>query len=123
MKHERIKKAYTDVRSGNVVINPIIQFFNFIMLFYLVIDDYIPIWIFIPLFLIVLLSGLLFIGNKWRHIQSGTDLKLQYDKNFEQAKTNRIILEAVQSSVLHSTPLHDKIKDRIEYLKGIESNG
>lgn len=123
MNHTRIKKAYTDIRSGNTVVNPVIQFVNFIMLFYLVIDNYISIYIFIPLFLFTLLFGLLFIGNKFRHIQYGTDLKLQYDKNFEQAKTLRIILEAVQSSVLHSTPLHDKIKDRIEYLKVIESNG
>lgn len=113
----KAKNIYFDIRLGGITLNPVIAVVNFLMLSYLVIENIIPFWLFVPLFLAGVFVLYSFVGNKFRKIQYETDSNLIYEKQTENAKTNLIILKAMRDpySVIN---IHE-IDSRINYLQRI----
>ncbi len=112
----KAKNIYFDIRLGGITLNPVIAVVNFLMLSYLVIENIIPFWLFVPLFLAGVFVLYSFVGNKFRKIQYETDSNLIYEKQTEQAKTNLIILESLRELQKNKSYALEK---RIEYLHGI----
>lgn len=111
------KRVYFDFRLGGLTINPIIQASNFFMLIYLSIQNTIPVWLFLPLFVITIFATFTIIGNKFRKVQFTTDSNLLYEQQTEQAKTHLIICQAL--SKLNGMQKDYELDTRINYLKGI----
>ena len=109
------KNVYFDIRLGGITLNPVIAVVNFLMLSYLVIENVIPFWLFVPLFLVGVFVLYSIVGNKFRKIQYETDSNLIYEKQTENAKTNLVILRAL----LENIPMNDQIDERINYLQRI----
>jgi hypothetical protein len=113
---QNLKRAYFDIRNGIGVIGPLVQFFNFVMLFYLVLNKTDWLWIAMPAVIAGLFVAMLITGNIFRRVQLGTDFDLSYERSPEQAKTNRIILDALYK--INPSP---EIEARLEYLRHIEN--
>ena len=111
-----IKRRYSESRIGAVVINPILQASNFIMLAYIVIENVIPFWLFVPLFVMGMVSLVTFTGFKFRNIQLSTDEDIKYEK---QTKLNRTLLNimlAIENGGHTDTP---EFKDAMREVKEI----
>ena len=115
-----IKRRYFDMRTGGSTVQPALQLTNFIMLSYLTINDIIPIWLFAPLFIIGIVSLYTLVGNKFRKLQSATDLNMHYEKGTEQAKTLSIFGKRINEIANElSLPDDPKFNQRIDYLDKI----
>jgi hypothetical protein len=116
----KAKSIYFDVRLGGITLNPVIAVVNFLMLSYLVIENVIPFWLFVPLFLSGVFILYAFVGNKFRKIQYETDSNLIYEKQTENAKTNLEIFYMLKSIANKTdTPLTVSFQKRIHYLEEI----
>jgi len=115
------KRIYFDVRLGGITLNPVIAVINFLMLSYLVIENLIPFWLFVPLFLAGIFVLYSFVGNKFRNIQYTTDSNLIYEKQTEQAQTNYLIFKALDELIKNSdwAGYPEGFKNRMEYLGDI----
>jgi len=115
-----IKRRYFEFRQGNVTLSPILQFANFLMLSYLVISDTIPFYIFVPLFILTILITYTVVGNRFRKIQTPTDLNLSYEKATQAAVT---VCQLMKSQLVIMKELKIKIPNgyekRLEYMKKI----
>lgn len=114
------KNIYFDMRLGGITLNPLIAVINFLMLSYLVIENVIPFWLFVPLFLVGVFILYSIVGNKFRQIQQTTDVNLVYEKATEQAKTNIEILK--QLALISETlkiPKSVLLESRLNYLQEI----
>ena len=121
MNKHRIKRHYFDMRQGAMTVGPFFQMANFLMLAYLTISEYIPIWIFAPLFIISVIVSFTIVGNKFRKHQSPTDINLMYERSTEAAGTVVQMMEAelVIMEKLGIAPT-EKFLKRLEYMKNIE---
>ncbi len=87
LNRQKIKKRYQEFRFGVQTVGPVMQLANFLMLAYLTINEFIPLYIFAPLFVMVIIVTYTIIGNKFRKIQQTTDLDLSYEKSKAAGKT------------------------------------
>lgn len=112
------KRRFLDMRQGQNIIFPLISMTNFIIIAssLTTILELIPLWLFIILFVGLIISALVVIGYFFRKIQQPTDFKLFYEKNTEEANTNKLILQALLSLTPKQDPLYEEIQERIDYL-------
>jgi len=111
-----LKRRYLDLRLGGVTINPLIQASNFTMLAYLTMENIVPMWIFIPLFIIGVFSLFGVVGLFFRRIQLSTDEDLKYEKQIELNKTLYQIMLALskQKQDLEFYQRMDEVKNIID---------
>lgn len=108
------------MRYGYILIAPIITYSNFILIAYnFTFFKEIPFPIFVIILTLGILGTLVALGRIFRRNQLEVDEDLKYERARAQAKTNRIILEALHDTVL-SYQMKKQISERIEFLKGIE---
>jgi len=116
----KAKNIYFDIRLGGITLNPLIAIINFLMLSFLVIENVIPFWLFVPLFLLGVFILYSIVGNKFRKIQYETDSNLIYEKQTEQARTNLELFNQIRLiSLKTNTPLTLSYQKRIFYLEEI----
>lgn len=115
-----IKRRYLDMRTGMTTISPILQLSNFLMLSYLTISEVIPMWLFAPLFIVGILFSFTLVGNRFRKIQTPTDIHMNYEKSTDAAKTVYMLMKRIQDIAkefkLKDDPEFDK---RMGYVKQI----
>ena len=112
MRGSYLKRRYTDLRTGGVTLNPIIQASNFMMLAYITISESIPMIIFAPIFLIsifVLFTG---VGLTFRKVQLSTDLDIIYERNQSLNATLYQIMLGIDDGNKGK-----KFYDRMDYVK------
>ena len=115
-----IKRRYFDFRTGNQTLSPLIQFSNFMMLAYLTISEVIPMWIFAPLFIVIVLVSFTYVGNRFRKHQTPTDLNMGYEKATEAATT--VVQMMIPLELLlkkNNIPVPIELKERIKYMEKI----
>jgi hypothetical protein len=118
-----IKRRYYDMRTGNVTVSPILQLGNFLMLSYLTISDTIPMWIFAPLFVVGIISVFTMVGNKFRKVQTSTDINMQYEKSTEAVKSMWLLSKRVNDIADELGMKHDpEFDQRLDYQKEIADN-
>lgn len=109
-----IKKRWTDVRLGGTQVSPLIQMANFTMITFMWINHIIPIEVFAPVFALLGLLSLSYIGVRFRAHQASTDYNLVFDRQTRQAKILYEIMRAIKEGKT------DKDFDRqLSYLKEI----
>jgi hypothetical protein len=98
-----IKRRYYDFRQGVIVLAPFLGLSNFMMLAYLTISEIIPLWLFAPIFITVIIVGFTVMGAKFRKIQFSTDLDLGFERAkmqggvfYEIMKTQKNIMEKLE---------------------------
>ena len=91
-----IKKRWTDVRLGGTQVSPLIQMANFTMITFMWINHIIPIEIFAPVFALLGLLSLSYIGVRFRVHQASTDYNLVFDRQTRQAKILYEIMRAIK---------------------------
>lgn len=85
--------------------------------------DAISIEYFSIIFTIGIGLGLLAIGRIYRKKQLPTDQNLIYERSTQNATTSRLQLEACKILLeKFDAPVPNELKDRIQYLKNIESH-
>ncbi len=120
MNKTKVKRRYQEVRFGQHVISPIIQLVNFLMISYLAINDIIPIYIFAPVFILLIVMMYVAIGNRFRKIQQTTDLDMGYEKSRQQGITNYNIMKAQESIMISlNIEIPKGFNDRLEYVRKI----
>lgn len=108
------------MRIGGGTINPLIQTGNFSMLAYLTLNEIIPIYIFIPVFVMGMFTVFTITGLKFRQVQLSTDEDLKYEKKSENAKTiYQMMLAQKQMMENMNIPPTKEFLDRMEYMKSI----
>lgn len=122
MNREKIKRRYLDLRLGNQTLAPILQFSNFMMLAYLTINEFIPIWIFAPLFIIGIVTTYTLVGNKFRKYQQPVDMNMNYEKATEAGKTVYSMMSAQKVIMDHlKIPYPEGFEKRLQYMERIGS--
>jgi hypothetical protein len=118
-----IKRRYFDMRTGNTTISPVLQLSNFLMLSYLTINDIIPIWLFAPFFIVGIISAFTLIGNRFRKVQTTTDINMNYEKASEALRTTVVCMELTidMAKKLGIEPAKEYL-DRLEYSRSIAEN-
>lgn len=106
------------MRLGGVSLSPVIQMANFVGIFFLYVRDVIPFEIFAPLFMIVGIIGLSFIGMTFRKHQASTDYNTVFENQTVQANVLYQIMNAIKNK-----NTDDSFDDTMKYLKGIMDNG
>jgi uncharacterized membrane protein len=121
LSKDSIKRNYFYARQGWGVIAPIFGIANFMMLIYLTTNNVIPIWIFAPVFVILLCISLTLTGKHFRNLQMETDLNLSYRKAAEACKTDRVLFDQLEQicAKLDIKP-RKEFYERRELLKNIE---
>lgn len=91
-----IKELYHKIRLGQAVVFPVISMINFIIISYSLttIKDVIPIYLYIPIFSIVLISMLMMIGSIFHNKQQSTDFNMNFRKQTHLIKSIRLMLES-----------------------------
>ena len=118
-----IKRRYFDMRTGNVTVAPILQLGNFLMLSYLTISDIIPMWLFAPLFIVGIITTFTIVGNKFRKVQTSTDINMQYEKSTEAVKSMWVLSKRVNDIADKLGMKRDPIFDqRLDYQKEISDS-
>ena len=92
-----IKRRYFELRAGNTVVSPVISASTFVGVSFLYLQDIMPIYVFVPLFVGVMAIALTIIGLKFRKIQYRIDLDIQYEQQTELNQTFYVILKAQES--------------------------
>lgn len=120
---ENFKRRYMELRLGNVTLAPLIQFGNFLMLSYLVVNEVIPIYIFAPLFVLFILISFTIVGNKFRKYQQPTDLNMGYEKATQAGATVYHMMNAEKIIMDKLDIEYPKgFLERLEYMKKIGNN-
>lgn len=90
------------------------------MLAYLTISEVIPLWMFAPIFITVVLFGFTFMGSKFRKIQFSTDLDLGFERAQSQGETFYQIMKA-QKKLMQSNQIKidESFLNRLEVMKKI----
>ena len=96
MGRKMIKELYHKMRLGQSVIFPVLSMINFLIISYSLttIKDVIPIYVYIPIFAIILISILMIIGNLFRNKQQSTDFNMNFSKQTSLIKSIRLMLES-----------------------------
>jgi hypothetical protein len=93
------------------------------MLAYLTINDIISIYLFAPIFAITVVGVYIVIGNKFRKVQSTTDINMAYEKSTEGAKSLLILMKRVDDIAKAQNLKNDPDYDmRIKYLNDISES-
>ena len=92
-----IKRRYFETRAGITVISPAITASTLIGVAFLYIQDMISIFVFIPIFLVTMITISTIIGFKFRGIQLSTDEDMKYEKQRELNKTLYQIMLALDN--------------------------
>lgn len=118
---DSIKRKYFYARQGWGVIAPVFGIANFMMLIHLTVNGIIPIWIFAPIFIIILGISLTYTGKHFNKQQMQTDLNLSYRKASQACKTDRVMFDEVEKicKALQIKPSQE-FYDRRDLLKEIE---
>ena len=111
-----IKRRYFETRAGITVISPLISASTLIGVAYLYISELIPIWVFVPMFVMFMITVATIIGFKFRGIQLQTDEDMKYEKQRELNKTLYQIMCALHFNPHAETP---EFKERMEYVRQI----
>jgi hypothetical protein len=114
-----LKRRYSESRIGAVTINPILQASNFIMLAYLLINEAIPLYIFAPVFIILMILLVTFVGFKFRNIQLSTDEDIKYEKQVKLNQTLYQIMLALDDD--NRTPEFYRKLDEIKEIADIKA--
>ena len=93
-----VKRRYFETRAGITVMSPAISASTLIGVAFLYIQDIIPIWIFIPAFVVFMITVATIVGFKFRGIQLQTDQDMTYEKQREFNKTLYCIMKEVSNS-------------------------
>ena len=109
------KRRYFEARAGNTVISPLISASTFVGVAFLYIQDIMPIWIFVPIFVLSMTTLVTIVGLKFRNIQLGTDEDMKYEKQFELNKTLYQIMKALNDD----KPRDEEFLKRMEWVKMI----
>jgi hypothetical protein len=110
-----LKRRYFELRAGITVISPAISASTLIGVAYLYIEDILPIYFFIPMFLTFMIIVATVIGFKFRGIQLQTDEDMKYEKQRELNKTLYLIMKSLDNH----TP---EFKERMEWVRKISEN-
>lgn len=117
------KRRFWDGRMGYPLVGACLNGSNFVILSYNFtgIDKIIPLEVYAPLFVFAACALLVTVGIFYRNIQQSTEYDKIFERQPQQAKTFRVILEmALKGKDL--TPGERKVvEERIHYLKSIES--
>ena len=91
-----LKQVYHKIRLGQSVIFPVLSMINFLIISYSLttIKDIIPIYVYIPIFAIILISILMIIGNIFHNKQQSTDFNMNFSKQTSLIKSIRLMLES-----------------------------
>ena len=91
-----LKQLYHKIRLGQSVIFFFFSIINFLIISYSLttIKDIIPIYIYIPIFAIILISILMIIGNIFHNKQQSTDFNMNFSKQTSLIKSIRLMLES-----------------------------
>ena len=108
-----VKRRYFETRAGITVMSPAISASTLIGVAFLYIQDIIPIWIFIPTFVIFMITVATIVGFKFRGIQLQTDEDMKYEKQKELNKTLYCIMKEVSNSNSR------EFLERMDYVKKI----
>ncbi len=104
-------------------ISPALQLVNFLMLSYLTISEIIPIWLFAPLFIMGIIFTYTLVGNKFRKVQTSTDINMNYEKSTEAVKSmyflGKRLNEITDELGMKRDPEFDQ---RLQYQKDISEN-
>ncbi len=121
--NKNIKRRYFDFRNGHLTLAPLISFSNFMMLAYLTINEFIPIWLFAPLFTIAVLISFTVVGNYFRKIQVATDLNMGYEKATESATTFFMMMKSDKKIMdALNIPYPEGFESRLDYMRRISEN-
>jgi len=104
-----IKRRYFEARAGNTVISPLISASTFVGVAYLYIQHYLPFYVFLPMFLISMITLVTVVGLKFRNIQLSTDEDMKYEKQKELNKTLYLIMEALCKQNEQSPEFYDRM--------------
>lgn len=122
LNRRNLKKFYVDLRYGSGVATPLVSYSSFILIAYHFTNlNIIPFPIFSVFFTMGIVIGFIVIGKIFREKQLSVDQDLIYQQQRDAARTQRIILEALYSTMESSNKKLD-VYERIQYLKMIESN-
>jgi hypothetical protein len=115
-----MKEKYFDFRQGNATLAPIIGFSNFLMLSYLTIKNIIPFYIFVPIFVVIVLTTYTAAGHYFRKHQYATDINIGFAKSTESAKTTYVMMMA-QKVIMDKLqiPYPDSFEKRLDYMRQI----
>ena len=91
-----LKELYHKMRLGQSVIFPILSMINFLIISYSLttIKDIVPMYVYIPIFAIILISILMIIGNIFHNKQQSTDFNMNFSKQTSLIKSIRLMLES-----------------------------
>ena len=112
-----VKRRYAEARIGAVVLNPILAASTFLGVAYLYIQNYIPFWIFAPIFLIGMTTLVTIVGYKFRNIQLSTDEDIKYEKQKDFNKTLYQIMLAMDDGTKSKA-----FYDRMDYVERISKS-
>jgi len=113
-----IKRRYFETRAGITVISPAISASTLIGVAYLYISELIPIWAFVPMFVMFMITVATIIGFKFRGIQLQTDEDMKYEKQRELNKTLYEIMNQVRKNG-SSENISDEFEKRMEWVRRI----
>lgn len=121
LKSRFFKRRYYDLRIGGVTINPLIQAANFVMIVYLTLRlaDIVPLGLFVPMFLMGVVSVFTAVGFYFRKIQLSTDEDMKYEKQVDFNKTLLVIMKALENPEFTNTL---QFKERLQYVKELSEN-
>lgn len=110
-----IKRRYYEFRMGNQMLSPVLQLGNFLMLAYLTINEVIPFYLFVPLFVLTVLASMTFVGSKFRSLQLSTDINIAYEKSTYAGVTTYHMMKAINDI----KPQDEEFLKRMDYVKRI----
>ena len=115
------KRRYTDVRNGMLVIFPIINAINFIIIAYKLtaIQNFISLELFAVLLIGFLLLTFALIGLLFRKHQQNTDLTMLYENNIPQIRFNLLVLQTLNQ---HCAFTGNDLENEIVYLQSLLKN-
>lgn len=113
-----IKRRYFEARAGNTVISPLISASTFVGVAFLYIKEYIPFYVFLPIFLISMITIVTLIGLKFRNIQLSTDEDMKYEKQKELNKTLYFIMEALEKQDFQNPEFIERMNE-VKRIAGI----
>ena len=118
------KRRFWDGRMGYPLVGACLNGGNFIILSYNFtgIEKLLPIELYAPLFIICSATLLVGVGHMYRNIQQRTEYDRIFERQPEQAKTLRLILEMALKEKNLSEDEKKEVNERLRYLKNIEDS-
>ena len=115
-----IKRRYFETRAGISVISPLISASTLIGVAFLYIKEIVPIWIFVPVFVMFMITIATVIGFKFRGIQLATDNDMMYEKSRELNKTLFVMMYTQRNIMLKlDIPVEEKFTERLNQIHKI----